>query len=125
LRASGAGQVLPYDISAGDPKVLDFAPTFAAMASGLRQGVSPELLAASFHNTMAVAITDMVMRISAQTGIREVALSGGVFQNCTLLDKIVTILALNSFRVYIHRQVPPNDGGLALGQAVVAGERSR
>jgi len=125
LRASGAGQVLPYDIREGDPKVLDFAPTFAAMASGLCQGVTPEISAASFHRTMAAAITDMVLRISAQTGIREVALSGGVFQNITLLSEIVTILEQRSFIAYIHRQVPPNDGGLALGQAVVAGERSR
>ncbi|MBP2640563.1 MAG: hypF [Firmicutes bacterium] len=125
LRSADPGKILPYDIQTADMLLLDFAPVFAAMAFGLRRKAAPELLAASFQRTMAAAVADMVRRIALQSGLREVALSGGVFQNGTLLAELFTILEKSNFTVYIHRQVPPNDGGLALGQAVIAGERSR
>ena len=125
LHSGDPGKVLPYDIQTGDLFTLDFAPVFAALAFALRRKAAPEILAASFQRTMAAAVADMVRRISLQSGLREVALSGGVFQNGTLLAEVFTILEKNDFTVYVHRQVPPNDGGLALGQAVIAGERSR
>jgi hydrogenase maturation protein HypF len=62
-------------------------------------------------------------RVRSETGLREVALSGGVFQNVTLLGLIVPLLRDTGFRVYTHKLVPPNDGGIALGQAVVANGR--
>ncbi len=125
LRSTDPGKILPYDIRANDMLQLDFTPVFAALAFGLRRNIAPELLAASFQRTMAAAVADMVRRIAVQSGLREVVLSGGVFQNSTLLSEVFTILEKNNFILYIHRQVPPNDGGLALGQAVIAGERSR
>ena len=125
LRSTAPGKILPYDIQTSDMLLLDFAPVFAALAFGLRRKTAPELLAASFQRTIAAAVADMVRRIALQSGLREVALSGGVFQNGTLLAELFTILEKSGFAVHIHRQVPPNDGGLALGQAVIAGERSR
>lgn len=125
LAAAGAsGSVFPYDSSPGTPAVLDLRPAFAAMAAALEQGAAPAVLAASFHATLAAAVADMARRLAAATGIRTVALSGGVFQNITLLRQITALLE-KDFTVLLHRRVPPNDGGLALGQAAVAIERSR
>ena len=59
------------------------------------------------------------------TGLEVVALSGGVFQNLLLLERTVTGLERTGFRVLVHSRVPPNDGGISLGQAAVAGARAR
>jgi len=122
--AGAAGTVLPYTITHSDPAELDFRPTFAALAEAVRQGRPRAELAASFHVTMAAAIAAMTRRLARTTGISKVALSGGVFQNITLLRQVIGLLE-QDFSILLHRQVPPNDGGLALGQAAVAIERSK
>jgi hydrogenase maturation protein HypF len=65
-------------------------------------------------------IVSVCERIRALTDIRKVCLSGGTFQNMTLLHSTITRLRGEGFEVYIHSQVPANDGGLSLGQAVIA-----
>jgi hydrogenase maturation protein HypF len=115
------GQVLPYAIAQGSPYVLDFMPTFAAMTEALRRGSKEDFLAACFHATIADATVAMVKKIKQDTGIRKVALSGGVWQNMTILKKVVGMLQQEGLHVYTNQLVPPNDGGLALGQAAVAG----
>jgi hydrogenase maturation protein HypF len=65
-------------------------------------------------------IRDTCVRLREETGLNEVALSGGVFQNVTLLTNVVPLLREAGFTVYTHRLVPPNDGGLSLGQAMIA-----
>jgi len=125
LAAAGAkGIVLPYTISDQSVPELDFRPTFAALAESVRPAADRAELAAAFHTTMAAAIAEMVRRLSRETGIRKVALSGGVFQNMTLLGQVIDLLE-KQFTILLHRYVPPNDGGLALGQAIVARERSK
>ncbi|MDT8904051.1 carbamoyltransferase HypF [Anaeroselena agilis] len=125
LAAAGRrGRVLPYDVTAGEPAVVDFRPAFAALADALGRGTPPALLAADFHATLADAVASVVRRLAAASGVRKVALSGGVFQNVTLLGQVVGLLE-KDFTVLLHRRVPANDGGLALGQAAVAIERSR
>ncbi len=125
LAAAGTrGRVLPYDITAGEPAAVDFRPAFAAMADALARGAPAAGLAADFHATLADAVASVVRRLAAACGVRKVALSGGVFQNVTLLGQVAGLLE-NDFTVLLHRRVPANDGGLALGQAAVAIERSR
>lgn len=119
--ADTIGRALPYEITAGN--TIDFRPTFAAMIENINR-VSRAELAAGFHTTMAIAIHEMVQRLSSLTGVRKVALSGGVFQNMTLLRQVYNLLE-KDFIVLLNRKVPPNDGGLALGQAVIARERGR
>jgi hydrogenase maturation protein HypF len=65
------------------------------------------------------------LKIKSETGCDEVVLSGGVWQNITLLGRTLSLLKNDGFRVYIHREVPTNDGGLSLGQAMVAAARMR
>lgn len=103
-----------FDIDAG---VLDFRETIRAIA---RDRNHPELLAGRFHNTLARAIAEVCMRIAASTCLRRVCLSGGTFQNFHLAGITEELLRRAKLDVYLHSRVPPNDGGLCLGQAVVA-----
>jgi hydrogenase maturation protein HypF len=77
-------------------------------------------IAAAFHRTMAEVVVAGCAQIRRASGVSAVALSGGTFQNVLLLEQVVESLASNGFVVYRHRRVPANDGGLALGQAVLA-----
>ena len=94
-----------------------------ALLAGLEQGQDRAALAADFHATVAAAAEAVVRRLARQCGVRTVALSGGVFQNMTLLRQLVARLQ-GDFTVLVNRQVPANDGGISLGQAAVARERS-
>jgi hydrogenase maturation protein HypF len=88
-------------------------------------GVPVSKISARFHNGLAQCVLDVCSKIRSETGIDEVALSGGVWQNITLLRRTLSLLKEEGFRVYIHREVPANDGGLSLGQAVIAASRMR
>lgn len=86
----------------------------------LQAGRPRAQVAASFHNAVADATTDVVMRIGRRTGVRRVALSGGTFQNALLTQRLTMRLAQVGFDVLVQRRVPCNDGGLSLGQAYAA-----
>ena len=92
-----------------------------AIVEDLIQGKSSGIISARFHNTLIALFLDVCSRIREETGIREVALSGGVFQNASLLSGLLSALSQSDFHVYTHAQVPANDGSLSLGQAVCAG----
>jgi hydrogenase maturation protein HypF len=77
-------------------------------------------IAAAFHRTMVEVVVAGCAQIRRASGVRAVALSGGTFQNVLLLEQVVESLTSQGFLVYRHRRVPANDGGLALGQAVLA-----
>ena len=91
--------------------------------SDVNAGVPIPVMAARFHNGVAHMVHEVCQTLRDRTGLEEVALSGGVWQNIALLDRTVPLLQEAGFTVYLHRQVPANDGGLALGQAAVAGHR--
>ncbi|NLB60170.1 MAG: carbamoyltransferase HypF [Lentisphaerae bacterium] len=101
------------------PSVLSFGPMLQALIAEQRAGVDPARLAGKFHNTVARAVVQVCIQIQAAQGLKAVALSGGVFQNELLLDKVRQGLLQEGFQVYSHRVVPPNDGGIALGQAAL------
>jgi hydrogenase maturation protein HypF len=88
-------------------------------------GIPVSKISAKFHNGLAQGVLEICLKIRSETGIDEVALSGGVWQNITLLGRTLSLLKEEGFRVYIHREVPTNDGGLSLGQAVIAAARLR
>jgi len=79
--------------------------------------------ATKFHNTIAQVILSVCKRMRNDTGLKDVVLSGGVFQNRYLLEKSLYLLSMNRFTVYTNHQVPPNDGGISLGQLAIAAER--
>ena len=96
-----------------------------AAAEDLLAGAAPAVIAARFHRGVAAAIVEVCAALRDWSGLETVALSGGVFQNLLLLGQVVDGLEASGFRVLTHARVPPNDGGISLGQAVVAGSRDR
>lgn len=80
-------------------------------------------ISARFHNTMAQIINEVCSKLRKEYDLNSVCLSGGVFQNMFLLNRAYALLSKNKFRVYTHHLVPPNDGGISLGQAVIASQR--
>ena len=111
----------PYSIIENDGvNIIRLKEMFAAIVDDLYQRVSKATISAKFHNTVVRMILDMCRLIARQTGISQVALSGGVFQNRLLFRKVVPLLESAGFSVLAHKQVPCNDGGISLGQAVIA-----
>jgi len=101
-------------------KVIKLEELISAVVSDVRSGVPVPAISAKFHRTVARIIVEACQLIAGETGIKVVALSGGVFQN-RLLSKLTTeALRQTGFKVLTHRLVPCNDGGVSLGQAVIA-----
>jgi hydrogenase maturation protein HypF len=125
IAVSGIEQRYDFEIAEGETMVLDFRPVIAAMVKDLSRGRRVGEISAGFHNTLGTAIGEMCGRIGAADGLNRVCLSGGSFQNLYLLGRTVVELRRRGFGVFLHAQVPANDGGLSLGQAMIAHQRMR
>jgi hydrogenase maturation protein HypF len=99
-----------------DPMVLDWAPMIDAILADRWQGVGTGEIAARFHNTLVQVAVNIAQRIGAQ----QVVLTGGCFQNKLLSESLMAQLSATGHQPFCHRQVPPNDGGIALGQVMAA-----
>lgn len=104
-------------------RTIDFSPTIAAILEDLAADVPAADIARRFHNSVARAAVATCSEIAAESGLNRVVLSGGVFQNRLLSELVYNGLISNGLQVFTHRLVPPNDGGIALGQAAIAGRR--
>jgi hydrogenase maturation protein HypF len=91
----------------------------------IKEEAPAPLVAARFHNTFAASIHEMCLRMRRESGLNRVCLSGGTFQNMRLLGLTARALRASGLELFLHRNVPPNDGGIALGQAVIAAERMK
>lgn len=109
-----------FYLSTGDPGEIDLSPLIRALIEGRANGQPVEQLAALFHDQAAWALACVVEEAAIRTGIHTVALSGGVFCNERLTHSLADRLSGGGLRVFVHRAVPANDGGLALGQAAIA-----
>jgi hydrogenase maturation protein HypF len=104
----------------GDPAVLDTVELVRTLFLERQRGGDPQALAAIFHESLARGITKTCVRLSGDHGVNRIALSGGVFQNALLLRRVSLLLRERGLFVYTNQQVPANDGGISLGQALVA-----
>jgi len=109
-----------YDALQLNGELLDPSPLLHTLVSGLRAGVPLPVLSARFHNSIAEAVVLVCQELRRQHALEQVVLSGGVWQNMFLLQRAVSCLEQAGFTVLTHQQVPANDGGLALGQALIA-----
>lgn len=121
LEAESAKGVTDHYTFATDGEMFDPTPIIHDVIKDVKSDVAVAIIAAKFHNALTKLILDMSLKVRQQTGLNRVALSGGVFQNVRLLTQTVASLQAHNFDVLTHHLVPPNDGGLALGQAMIAG----
>ncbi len=99
--------------------VLDWSSLVEMILEDLQRGVKPGIIAGRFHN----ALVEAILAVAQAVGERRVALTGGCFQNRLLTGRARRRLSEAGFEVLLHRQVPPNDGGISLGQVAVAAAR--
>ena len=118
-------QRYPFLVSDGEPAQVDMRPMIENIVQDLARSKPPSYIAACFHNTVAAAIVEVCRSIRKRDQLKRVCLSGGTFQNLYLLRRAVEGLQRAGFEVYLHSVVPPNDGGISLGQAVIANEMLR
>jgi hydrogenase maturation protein HypF len=125
LEALAEGAEVPgtysYEIADGERLVIDFTSLFADLLADRAAGAGTAAMAYRFHATVARAAVDCCARIAGVSGLDRVVLSGGVFQNRLLTEMVYTGLLNQGLQIFTHRLVPPNDGGIALGQAAIAG----
>ena len=107
----------------GETRQVDLASTFREIAAEARAGRAKEEIALRFHATVVAFCLEVCRQLRREGAPAEVVLTGGVFQNALLSEWLAAELERAGFRPYLHRRVPPNDGGLSLGQAVVAARR--
>lgn len=103
--------------------ILDGLDMIRAVVRDVRCGLPTGIIAARFHNGLSTLLADAAAEIGTAVGIRNIALSGGVFQNATLLERLEPELERLGFSVFSHFEVPANDACIALGQAYVAAHR--
>jgi hydrogenase maturation protein HypF len=125
LADPGETGAYPAGIETGPPFRARGGDLLHGIVEDLAAGIAPEVIAARFHHGVAALIEAGCLLARERHGLGTVALSGGVFQNQLLLRAAVTCLEARGFRVLVHSRIPCNDGGISLGQAVVAGARDR
>ncbi len=116
----GAESAYPFELRGAE---IHPAPALRALIDDVRGGQPKAQIALRFHNGVADLALQVCRRIASERGLRRVALSGGVWQNMLLLRETVRRLKAEEFQVFIHEKVPANDGGVSLGQAVIAARR--
>lgn len=121
VAASNVDDCYNFDLRQGvEPLQLDLCRTFQGIVQDLRGGRSAAVISTKFHNTLAEALLAMAQAARESTRLEVAALSGGVFCNRFLADRLIRRLRQEGFTVLWNHEVPSNDGGIALGQAAIA-----
>jgi hydrogenase maturation protein HypF len=130
LEAAATGshseEIYPFLVNESQsPWTVDTRPIIKNIAQQCIDGLDPRGIAAAFHRTLAHIIKAVSARLRDETRLNTVCLSGGTFQNATLLSHVLPLLRAEGFEVFQHSRVPANDGGISLGQAVIAATVAR
>src|ERR1700722_19488574 len=122
---TGVEATYPFEITADSVWQIDVRPMIESIVRDPDAAQPAGWISAAFHNTVAAIVVEVCTRLKAAEGIDRVCLSGGTFQNVYLVERTAASLRDNGFEVFLHSQVPPNDGGISLGQAVIANANLR
>lgn len=117
-------ETMVYELSFGNG-VIEILDLYPQIIRDYRMRVTSGTISARFHNTIAQTCLSICQRIRSNTSLNTVALSGGVWQNMTLLSKSLALLRSHGFQTLIHQRVPTNDGGISTGQLMVAASTLR
>jgi hydrogenase maturation protein HypF len=123
VAAEGVTADYPVDIKFREVIEVDFSPAILAIVNDVLKGEHKGIISAKFHNTVIAAIITTVQKLSSLSGINNVVLCGGVFQNMYLLKNVFLNLHAAGMKVHVHDKVPTNDAGISLGQAYILRER--
>ena len=118
----GVNESYEFEIinTTGNVHYINFDRMFRGIVSDIKNSLDAGIISAKFHNTIAEAMLKLAMLTRQQTGINITALSGGVFCNRYLINRLIELLEQAGFTVLFNRLVPSNDGGISLGQAAIA-----
>jgi hydrogenase maturation protein HypF len=125
LAADSASQMYAYQWETGDVCRLLTTPIIEGVVADIQSRVPIATISAKFHHTLIRLFADFCDYIRRESDLNRVVLSGGCFQNATLLRGLIQALHDKKFEVFTHQQVPANDGGISLGQALVAAAKSQ
>jgi len=106
-------------------KDISFEPMFREIVREIAGGTDTAIISTRFHNTLTAVIAEVLTKVREEQGMGSVVLSGGTFQNRYLLEHTISMLTERGFRVFSNSKIPANDGGIALGQLVIAAARRR
>jgi hydrogenase maturation protein HypF len=113
-----------FELGNGHVSEISVRPIIRAVVEDLQKGVPVNEISTRFHLSLVQGFTELCARVREETALNRVVLSGGVFQNAIIADGLKNGLQRKGFQVYSHSAVPTNDGGICLGQAVVAASRA-
>ena len=125
IAAEGIEQRYDFELVGGKPVRIDLCKMFKQLVSDVRQSIGAGVISAKFHNCLAAALSAMAKKAREARHLDTVALSGGVFCNRYLTNRLVSLLKAEGFCVLLNRDVPANDGGVAVGQAAIAAELTK
>jgi hydrogenase maturation protein HypF len=120
LAAGDAHSIYDFEGATGDALTILPAPIIRGVVRDVQNGLSTAEIGAKFHKTMVVLFAEVCTFVRNKSELNRVVLSGGCFQNAMLLAGLIKELESRNFKVFAHRQVPANDGGISLGQAMIA-----
>ena len=120
LSSAGTTRAYRFETGAGSPALIDPAPVIERIVRDLARGAARGEIAAAFHNGVAELVVETAQRLAASCGCRTAVVSGGVFQNRFLCERVLALAARSGLELLMHRIVPPNDGGVSLGQVQAA-----
>ncbi len=117
---NGVRDEYPFTLTDTDPFEIDYRPMIEGIVRDIADGVTTGIVSAKFHNTVAAFLSSSAKRVAQVCNLCSVVLSGGCFANQYLSRRLTNLLEADGFEVLTHREIPCNDGGIALGQAVIA-----
>lgn len=121
----GVEDCYSFEIGSSEPAQIDMRPAIREIVLDVLKGQGRGIIAGRFHNTIASVVGEICRRIRHTEHLTRVCLSGGTFQNVYLAERSVAVLERLGFEAFLQKDVPPNDGGISLGQAVIANEIMR